>query len=372
MIYIFRRGRVYWIRGSFYGHTIQRRSLDTTDKRTAELIKRDFERHVLEDSEPVLWNTLSQEFDKFLDSSSLSHNTKVKYRFILRKFGAFLESRGIAVLQAISRETIEAYIEARKLQEHPTKGNAVGPEGIKSDLRILRRIFSYAVAKGYARENPVKFDRLNTRARGTLPFSHDEISRMLVDRGFNARPDNRAILLTFLYTGLRISDIINMKKDVVDMASGQMRIPVKKKGGAILHLAAHPELLAALKDHIKALKGRQAKSPYMFPTKSGKPTVNMDSILRSLWKRCGIENGHAHRFRDTFAVNLLAKGASLYDVAKLLGNTEAVTARHYAPYVRELQERGKALVASLDFNFSTTGAQCHFLSSQVIENKARG
>ena len=53
-------------------------------------------------------------------------------------------------------------------------------------------------------------------------------------------------------------------------------------------------------------------------------------------------NAHRHRFRDSFAVDLLSRGASPYDVAKLLGDTVETAERHYAPFVREFAREGKA------------------------------
>jgi hypothetical protein len=47
----------------------------------------------------------------------------------------------------------------------------------------------------------------------------------------------------------------------------------------------------------------------------------------------GIKDGHAHRFRDTFAVDLLEKGVGLESVAALLGNTPAIAAKHYSPWI---------------------------------------
>jgi site-specific recombinase XerD len=53
----------------------------------------------------------------------------------------------------------------------------------------------------------------------------------------------------------------------------------------------------------------------------------------------GIEDGHSHRLRDTFSVDLLQKGVSLETVSMLLGHTSIkTTQRHYAPWVKSRQD----------------------------------
>jgi integrase len=54
-------------------------------------------------------------------------------------------------------------------------------------------------------------------------------------------------------------------------------------------------------------------------------------------------NAHPHRFRDTCAVDMLARGASPYDLAKLLGDEIAMIEKHYGPFVKELRERVRQL-----------------------------
>jgi integrase len=50
-------------------------------------------------------------------------------------------------------------------------------------------------------------------------------------------------------------------------------------------------------------------------------------------------NGHTHRFRDTFAVALLEKGATIENVSRLLGHTSIkITERHYSPWVKSRQD----------------------------------
>jgi integrase len=56
--------------------------------------------------------------------------------------------------------------------------------------------------------------------------------------------------------------------------------------------------------------------------------------MLALGKRAGVPDAHPHRYWDSFAVDMLARGASPYDVAKLLGDTVATVEKHYAPFVK--------------------------------------
>ncbi len=67
--------------------------------------------------------------------------------------------------------------------------------------------------------------------------------------------------------------------------------------------------------------------------------------LQTLFSLAGVSGGHAHRFRDTFAVELLLAGVPLERVSVLLGHQSIrVTERHYAPWTRSRQEQ---LIADL-------------------------
>jgi integrase len=65
--------------------------------------------------------------------------------------------------------------------------------------------------------------------------------------------------------------------------------------------------------------------------------------LAKMFDLAKIPDGHAHRFRDTFAIELLLKGVPLERVSVLLGHRSIkVTERHYAPWVRARQEQLEA------------------------------
>jgi integrase len=66
--------------------------------------------------------------------------------------------------------------------------------------------------------------------------------------------------------------------------------------------------------------------------------------MLALGRRAGVTNAHPHRFRDTLAADMLVKGASPYDVAKMLGDTIETVERHYAPFTKELRDRVRRIM----------------------------
>lgn len=348
MITLFRRGRVWYGIGSVKGKKVYQ-SLRTQFKDVAGERARDLERELWSGIRvrPLPWSEFLREFLSWI-GPHVKPATLRKYEFVTYRFGAFLTRRNQDAVQSVTPAAISDYIRERALDLHPTRKIFVGPEGIKSDLRILRRTFSYAVKAGYLQANPVTVPRINSQPGDTQPFSDEEVSRMLSDAEVKRRPWLRAVLLTFLGTGLRISDVIHLTKKAVNLSAGVITFRTRKRGVPV-GIPMHPELQAAISAHLEQLTSGQRESPWLFPTSTGRAPISLDAYLRRLWKRCGIENAHAHRFRDTFAVRLLAAGASLYDVAKLLGITVAVAERHYSPYTQELQERGRRFVSLLNF-----------------------
>jgi integrase len=80
-----------------------------------------------------------------------------------------------------------------------------------------------------------------------------------------------------------------------------------------------------------------------FSTGKAKPQTaraNWSRYLDSVFELAKIKNGHSHRFRDTFAVELLLAGVPLETVSLLLGHSSVkVTEKHYKPWVRSLQRK---------------------------------
>ncbi len=72
-------------------------------------------------------------------------------------------------------------------------------------------------------------------------------------------------------------------------------------------------------------------------------TGDWQRALKGVLKAAGILDGHAHRFRDTFAVELLKAGVPMGRVSVLLGHSSIkITAKHYSPWVCARQEQLEA------------------------------
>jgi integrase len=352
MILLYKRGRIFWIQASLNNQ--QRRwSLKTKDRITAEAMRRQIELEMLAPRTlPKGWTDFQREFVAWT-TPHIAPKTLKEYKHVVGKFTTFLGRSGVSSVADITIQTITAFTESRLLEVHPFNNRKKTAGGIKYDLRVLHRVFSYAVDAGYITTNPVRAGNLNAEAGKTIPFSPGDVDKMLKSDYLNAKPYLRAIVLLFLHTGLRIGDVIALRKDAISLSQGAMVLHVKtRKRGSVVRLQLHADVVEAIKEAWLHENAKQQSSEYLFSTETGEAIVSLDKHLRRLWKNVGVAGGHAHRFRDTFAVRLLEKGASLYDVSKLLGISAQTVERHYAPYSRELQQRGTDLINSLDYRVS--------------------
>lgn len=174
----------------------------------------------------------------------------------------------------------------------------------------------------------------------TQPFNRDEMQSLL--KNCWKMQENRrvrAFVLLLRYSGLRMGDAASLSKNRID-SNGRLFLYTEKSTTPVM-LPLPPFVIQALGEFAHVSDG------YFFWTGEGSKdtlTGNFRRTLRRLFHHAGIE-GHAHRFRDTFAVELLNSGATLEEVSKLLGHRSVrVTEKHYASWVRERQDRAERAV----------------------------
>mgnify|MGYP001197274776 FL=1 len=172
----------------------------------------------------------------------------------------------------------------------------------------------------------------------TLPFSRDEMTQIVkaCDSYGGNQERMRAFVLTMRFTGLRIGDAIRLSKSQV--TDGKVFVRTAKTGQPVT-VPVPPQVFEALR------KADSGSEQYFWTGKNIRSAVsNWSRYLARVFALAEIQDGHSHRFRDTCAVELLLAGASIEDVATILGNTPQVVSKHYAPWVKERQVRLERLV----------------------------
>ena len=271
--------------------------------------------------------------DEFLDAawlqSGLSDNTLAAYRSDLRKFAAWLQARGRA-LTTVDAPQLRAYLSDRAaLQSARSAARA---------LSTCKRFYRYAAAAGVVARDPaaeVAAPALGRALPATL--SESEVERLLDAPAANPNPAlglrDRAMLETLYAAGLRVSELVNLRLDHLDLDAGVCR--VLGKGGkerlvplgeaAIDHLRRY--LDQARPDLIK-----QRQSPAVFVTRSGRALTRQAfwRNLRRYARAAGIGGDLSpHRLRHAFATHLINHGADLRSVQMLLGHSSLSTTQIY-------------------------------------------
>jgi len=132
---------------------------------------------------------------------------------------------------------------------------------------------------------------------------------------------DRAVILPFLYAGFRISELVDLQLNDLDLLT--LNLKVVGKGGKYREVPMKPEASAAIKDYLAEERKSHPRvdSPYPFLTqRAGRMnwhTVN--KLLHSHGKQLALKIYH-HKFPHTFCSQLLKKQVDLTTVARLAGH----------------------------------------------------
>jgi site-specific recombinase XerD len=316
-----------WVDGTLQGETI-RRSLDMRSWEAAQDLLRLWES---KGTKKVLVS-VDDAVDRFLEDAAARHLAEAtigKQKVLLTRLRAFAGQIGI---KYISQFTAESMLRFRS-------GWKESPVSAAKKLERLRSFFRFCVAMKWVEDNPVgSLKPPKVPPKPTLPFTAEEFEKVLaaVDTyptrnsfGHDNRARLRAFVLVLRYSGLRIRDVVCLRRDRI--TDGKLMLYTQKTGQPV-YVPLPPVVIEALT--------KIGEGGLLFWSGNGNPksaVADWQRSLRRLFKLAGVEDGHAHRYRDTFAVSLLEKGVPLEAVAVLLGNTIKIAEKHYAPWVRSRQ-----------------------------------
>jgi integrase len=300
-------------------------------------------RERIEKPEPI-WDELSAAFEcemrQRIALGKLQLSTAERYRQTIGEFALFIAERKASNLKDITRLFIEAF-KVWRVSRIRKKKFSRGATSIALDAAIIHRVFSFALENEMVVKNPVRMEGKPGAepTRGAQPFNGDKIKRMRQ----HADEDLLAFLL-LRHTGFRGSDAVQLTWSEVRFDSREIERITQKRRKLVV-LPVHTELLFALETEYARRNPRPDERVLLNPnTGHALRRPRLYARIQSLGVRAGVPHAHPHRFRDTFAVDLLCAGAGVYDVARMLGDTVETVEKHYAPFVPALRERVRRIM----------------------------
>ncbi len=276
--------------------------------------------------------------DKFLDAiwmeRGLSKNTLGAYRADLMALARFLADDGTEVVRATKADLL-SFIAWRVEQ-------GAKPRSTARQLSSFRRFFRYLCRESVISDDPTA-DIEMPRIGRSLPKSltEDEVESLLAapntDEPLGHR--DRAMLELLYATGLRVSELINLKQSQVNLNQGVLRIVGKGDRERLIPLG--DESQRWLREFMEGPRVEillERQTDYMFPTRRGDRMTRQAfwHIIKRYAQKAGVKKRLSpHTLRHAFATHLLNNGADLRVVQLLLGHSDLSTTQIYTHVARE-------------------------------------
>lgn len=272
---------------------------------------------------------------RFLDyltvERGLSPNTVEAYRRDLSRYAEFLREREGAVDEA----AVSAFVEALSRREFEP-GRRYTPSSVARTLAAVRSFHRFLVSEGDAPDNPAGgVARPRVPRNLPHPLNLPDVEALLAAPGSDGPVALRdtAILETLYGAGLRISELVGLDVDDLDLEEGSVRVIGKGNKERLVPLGRYAlQALDAYLTRARPGLARPGSKGALFLNQRGGRLTRQgcSMILKQATKRAGLNiRVTPHSLRHSFATHLLEGGADVRVVQELLGHASVSTTQIY-------------------------------------------
>lgn len=209
------------------------------------------------------------------------------------------------------------------------------PRSINRKIASLKTFFYFLRREGLVSVLPTrKIVAMKTTKPLPSFIREEEMETLLQEVDFKGQlhgARNKLIVELLYGTGMRVSELTNVKK--VDINWHQGTIKILGKGNKERLVPMHDTLQKALKEYLAGVEGTpEAQAPYLICTPKGKKAyagMIYQVIVSNLGKVTAAEKKSPHTLRHTFATHLLNHGADLNAIKELLGHASLAATQVY-------------------------------------------
>lgn len=261
-----------------------------------------------------------------LFEKGLSDKTIKSYTNDLIVYKSFLNDQGIDKVSDIKSDDIKKFLKERNNQEKTTT--------IAHNLTVIKNFHSYLLKFGVVKQDVSLFiDRPKLRKSLPKTLSVDDVGLLLnipLKSVFDYR--NKAMLELMYGAGLRVSEIINLTTNDIDMTNCLIRI--MGKGSKEREVPLGEYSIYYLKEYLNLrnsmLKGKYCDKLFLNNHGQGMTRQGFFKNLKLILKEKGLNSDISpHTLRHSFATHLLNHGADLRSIQEMLGHSDIATTKIY-------------------------------------------
>lgn len=216
-----------------------------------------------------------------------------------------------------------------KLLATPTStGKKRAPATVNRYLAVLSHAYTTAVNEwGWLEDNPLRKVKRPSEPRGRVRFlSDDERAALLLHCKNSGSDFVYPVVVLALSTGARHGEIMNLRWPDIDFNRSVITLHETKNGERrLLPLAGHA--LELMREHSKV---RRLDSDYVFPNRKGNAPIDIRRSFENALKEAEIEDFRFHDLRHSAASYLAMNGATLAEIAEVLGHKTLQMVKRYA------------------------------------------
>lgn len=272
---------------------------------------------------------LISQFLRYLSAErEFTTRTVEAYKHDLGKFSAYLTLIGKTEILAVSRADIGSFVSSLAKNAAITKARK---------LSVIKSFFNYLESIDLIDTNPathVIAPKIPQKEASYL--NAEEYQRLMQTVRDVATPyywqRDLAIVTIFLHTGIRLSELVSLTVNSVDLVS--QTVLIKGKGNKERTIPLNEEVSLVIEKYI--VKRPKVATNSLFVSKLGKglSARSVYHLIKSYLKKASISRGEdgrlgVHSLRHSFGASLLTKGVNLVVIQELLGHTKLETTRRY-------------------------------------------
>ncbi|MFN2184600.1 MAG: site-specific tyrosine recombinase/integron integrase [Anaerolineae bacterium] len=289
---------------------------------------------------------MNEQIEQFLtyitEEKGYSSNTLAAYRNDLTQFLSFLGGR-VDGWDQVTRQIIIDYIMTMKADQEYASST------VARKVAAIKSFFHYLVDKGELGDDPTAtLDSPKVRKRLPRAISAEDLEQLLEEPAREQTPKalrDRALLEVLYATGLRVTELVSLDVDDVNLASATLRI-VRPKDKSERIVPIHERAIEPLQDYLERGRMqllRDPKETALFLNHRGRRLTRQGLwlIVKHYVREVGItEEITPHTLRHTFAAHLVEKKADLEYVQELLGHANISTTQVYTQLGSETDAEG--------------------------------